>query len=385
MSPAESVAAPDGLPADMGEVVPLGEVESALDRLMRAAQGHGQEPVMHACMSNLVVYCGRPELAHAVMATLADVVTLHPARVFLLLAEPEARTAELTARINVRAHEAEAHRVYSEQVTLHATGSTVQRLPYVVRGLVIGDLPINLWWAEPLAPPLGGVLFHDLAEGVEQVLYDSIGWPRPARGVVAVAGWLEKLERAPRPGHWRVASDLNWRRLKTWRRLLAQALDPALAPGVLEGITEVALEHGPHGVVQAWELASWLAARLDWRLHEGRVQPGVEIHWQLDSRHGRVRLRLRRLEQGPPAILKLRIAFAVAGKEGALCFTSQEEGRRLAVLPEGGNATPRTVAVTQQPVPELVARQLSDRERDPVFRQSMAVARALAESVVQAV
>jgi glucose-6-phosphate dehydrogenase assembly protein OpcA len=369
---------------DLGEVVALEDVEGELSRRVRALQASAaHEPVLHARMSNLVVYCDRRELAETMAAVVPAVVIFHPARVLLLVAELSDKGGELTAHVAVRSHEAgDGRKVYSEQVTLHASGPAVQRLPFAVRGLVIGDLPINLWWAAPLAPPLSGVLFHDLAEGAEQIVYDSLGWPVPARGVAATAAWLAQVERGGATGRWCVASDLNWRRLKPWRRLLAQALDPASAPGVLDGINEVAVEHGPHAVVQAWELVSWLAARLDWQVQAGRVQPGVEITWQLDAPHGKVRLRLRRLEEGPPMLRQVRITSVVDSKMLALRFTAEEEGKRLAVVPEGTGAAPRTVTVPPQPLAELVGRQLSDRERDPVFRSSMAVARVLAESVL---
>jgi glucose-6-phosphate dehydrogenase assembly protein OpcA len=368
---------------ESGEVVPLADVECALARKFREAQGPGEGPVQHACMSNLIIFCDRPDKCGPCTAAVPRIVSMHPARVLLLLAEPEGKGNDLTARVAVRAHEAgEGHRVFSEEVVLHARGLAVQRLPFAVRSLVVGVLPINLWWADALPPPLGGVLFQDLSEHAEQVVFDSIGWLHPARGVAAVAAWMDRLERGSTDDRWRIASDLNWRRLKAWRRLLAQALDPSAAPGVLGGITEVALEHGPHAVVQAWELAGWLASRLGWRVQLGRVQPGVEVAWQLEAPHGRLRLRLHRLEEGPPVVRRMRIAYTAGGKAGALCFTSEEDGRRLAVVPEGTEAAPRTVAVQSQPLAELVGRQLSDRERDPVFRQTLATARALAERVL---
>jgi glucose-6-phosphate dehydrogenase assembly protein OpcA len=368
----------------IGECVPLAEVERVLSSKVRQLQGPGLEPVQHARMSNLVIYCDRPETIQTVAAAVPDIMVLHPARVLLLAAEPAAKTNELTAQVAVRMHEAdEHHRVFCEQITLHATGSAVPRLPYAVRSLVLGVLPINLWWADPEPPPSGGVLFHDLSENAEQVIFDSIGWLHPARGLVAVSTWLERLERSSHEGHWRMAADLNWRRLKMWRRLLAQALDPASAPGVLAGIKEVSIEHGPHAVVQAWLLVSWLASRLGWRVQAGRVRPNVAITWQLEGPSGLIQLRLQRQPQGPPLIGQLRIAYAVAGQAGALRFTTEEEGRRLAVVPEGTDAAPRTITVQPRPLAELVGRQLSDRERDPVFRRSMATARALAERVLE--
>ena len=76
-------------------------------------------------------------------------------------------------------------------VTLHAGGAAVDRLPFAVRALLIGDLPVNLWWQAHVPPPLAGALIYDLAETAQQVIYDSVGWPDPARGMAATAGWLD--------------------------------------------------------------------------------------------------------------------------------------------------------------------------------------------------
>jgi glucose-6-phosphate dehydrogenase assembly protein OpcA len=271
--------------------------------------------------------------------------------------------------------------VVSEQVTLRAAGPGLERLPYAVRGLLIGDLPTNLWWASPEPPPLAGPLLYDLAEHAQQILYDSLGWLEPARGVAATAAWLTSVERGPGQGPWRVVSDLNWRRLKSWRRVLAQALDPVTLPGALESVTEVLVEHGPHAVIQGWELVSWLAARLGWKVQSGRVQLGVEITWQVLAPHGLVRLRIRRLPEGPSEVRRVRLACLLGGRPGAVNAVVESE-RRLAVTLEGMDAAPRTITVQGHSVSELVVRQLTDRERDPAFREAMTVAQVLARSVL---
>src|SRR5262249_51210731 len=161
----------------------------------------------------------------------------------------------------------------------HACGAEVDRMPFAVRPFLVGDLPVNLWWAAPVPPPMAGPLLYELGEYAQQIIYDSIGWPEPARGVAATTGWLEQVERADSV-RWRVASDLNWRRLKYWRRVLRQALDPASAPGAAESANEVLVDHGPHASVQAWELVSWLARRMRWRIQGGKVTPNVEMVWR---------------------------------------------------------------------------------------------------------
>jgi glucose-6-phosphate dehydrogenase assembly protein OpcA len=362
--------------------VPLKEVERELDRQLRAAQGPGEKPVQRVRMSNLVIYCDGPEQAAQVEAQVPDVVAVHPARVLLLLPEPGAGAPHLTAEVLVRpVGDGHTHHACAEQVTLRAPEGAAHRLPFAVRALVIGDLPTNLWWAAPQPPPFAGTLLYELAEHAQQIVYDSLGWRDPARGVAATANWLEQVERQDASGRWRVASDLNWRRLKFWRRLLMQALEPATAPGAAESASEVLVEHGPHAVVQAWELASWLTRRLGWRVQAGKVSDGTELSWRFQGARGEVRVRVRRLGEGPAEVRRVRVACTLGGKPGALNLVA-EGGQRLAILPEGVEAAPRTMTLPPASAAELVGKQLSDRERDPVFHESMTIAGVMAQSVL---
>jgi glucose-6-phosphate dehydrogenase assembly protein OpcA len=334
-------------------------------------------------MSNLVIFCDGSAGSERADAEVAAIVALHPARVLLLVAEPSPGAGEITAAVRVRGHVVDPGRwVCSEEVTLTATGRASDRLPSVVRTLLIGDLPTTLWWTPTRPPPLAAELLHELVENVEQVIYDSVGWREPARDVVATAGWLSQMEGETDQGRWRVVSDLNWRRLKYWRRLLTQALDPASAPGVLGSVREVLLEHGPHAVVQAWELVSWLAARLGWKVQDGRMQPGVELGWHFAAAHGPVQVRIRRLEQGPPELRRVRITALPGGKTAVLNMAAAEEERRLAAVPEEEGAVPRTVTVPPLTLAQMVAQQMSDRRKDPIFIDSMALAGQLARSVL---
>lgn len=363
------------------EDVPPERIEQELTRQLSEIEALDELSARRVHMSNLVVFCDRADLAEAVAAEVPAVVRVHPARVLLLIGEPGPESTGAAASVHTWCQSRGRLHLCSEQVTLRARGRGVEQLPYLVRGLLVGDLPTNLWWASRQPPSLAGPLLHELAEHAQQIIYDSLGWAEPARGVAAVAAWLERFERGPGQGRWRVASDLNWRRLKFWRRLLTQALDPATAPGAAASITEVRVEHGPHAVVQAWELVSWLASRLGWRVRAGRVEPGVEITWHFDAGRGPVRVQLHRLADGPSALRRLRVACSLDGKLGALNAVAEDE-RRLSVFPEGSDAAPRTVLVQPLPTADLVGRQLSDRERDPVFCESMAVAQVLAQSVL---
>jgi glucose-6-phosphate dehydrogenase assembly protein OpcA len=366
--------------------LPLNQVERELAVRLAQAKTEDGSPLLRARLSNLVIFCNQSTQVEAVEQALDAVVTAHPARVLLLIAEPSAESSSestpLCANLLVRTQLGAKMKLCSEQVTLRASGHHVDQLPFAVRELLIGDLPTNLWWAAAMPPPLAGHFLYDLAERAQQIIYDSIGWTEPARGVVATSTWLQNIQRTARKGPWRVAADLNWRRLKFWRRVLAQALDPNIAPGALDSISEVLVEHGPHAVIQAWELVSWLASRLSWIVQLGRVEPNVEIAWQAAAPHGDLRVRIRRLAEGPSGVRNVRICCNIDGRPHALNVTIEDE-KRLAVVVEGRDAAPRTVTIQPVTLAELVVNQLSNRENDPVFCESMAVAEVFARTVLQ--
>ena len=124
----------------------------------------------------------------------------------------------------------EGQQIYSEHVTVRAGSASIRRLPSIVRSLLLGDLATTLWWATPEAPPLHGVLFDELADLADQVIYDSVAWTDPLHQLIVMANWIER-------GHAKSIADLAWQRPRLWHRLLAQSLDPGYAPGALEGMS----------------------------------------------------------------------------------------------------------------------------------------------------
>jgi glucose-6-phosphate dehydrogenase assembly protein OpcA len=333
-------------------------------------------------MSNLVIYCDSPEAAARLSAEVAEIVQSHPARVLLLIGEPQQPEAGIAARVLVQCRLlGRRQQGCTEQVILQARGHGVQSLPVVVRSLLIGDLPTNLWWAAPTPPVMAGELLYELAENAQQIIYDSVGWVDPPRGVAASAGWLESVERCT-AGRWRVASDLNWRRLKYWRRILSEALSDKSAPGAAESITRLVVEHGPHAVVQGYLLVSWASQRLGWSLRAGKVSGGTETTWRFTTpRGGEVVVTVRRLPEGEASLRCVRISCTMDSKPVTMNLRP-EEGGRLSITLEGIEAAARTVTTPPQTPSDLIGRQLSDRDRDPVFRQSMSIAQQLARSVL---
>lgn len=364
MTPARSLEVPPP------RVTSVAAIERELEALMRAtaARDDPEHPVIRACMSNLLVFCRSEAEAGIVMAELPEVLALNPARALILVADEAAVTAPLEAWVSAHCHLREGAAVCGESVTLTAHGGTAQRLPTTARALLLGDLPTTLWWATPVAPALGGALHAELAAMAHQVVFDSLGWVEPVRGMAAM-GRL----RGDRP----LLMDIRWRRLRGWRRILSQGLDPAFAPGAIEGMGRLVLEHGPHGMTQAWLLVGWLACRLGWRPEGGKVAAGAEVTWGFLSARGPIAVTVRRLPEGSPEIRSVRV-HPGTGRAAATVVFESHDGGRLSARSDGAMRT------LTPPIPSraaMVARQLSDLEPDPLFRDTLAVACAMAASL----
>ncbi len=355
--------------------VPAIERELARMWNLPGQEGRPRQDVIRACMSNLIIFCSSPEHTCALPDELDTIVRLHPARVLLLVGQADAPTTAIEATVTARCHlGGERHHVCSEQVTISASGDAVPRLPSTARSLLIGDLPTSLWWAAPTPPSLGGPVFDDLQRMADQVVYSSLFWPDPVRGTLATAAWVTGLDGGP------AAADLAWRRLAPWRSLIGQSLDPAVLSGALDAIDRVEVEHGPHGLPQAWLLVGWLATRLGWQAAGGTVRPGSELAWVFHHAHGPIEVHIRRLPEGEPGVCKVTIGWKIGDQRATMSFTATAPGK-LTATGQGASTEPRVLVTPAQARADLVAAQLHDLERDPLFRDALQAARGMAEAL----
>lgn len=336
----------------------------------------GDVPVTRACMSNLIVFAPDLTDAESLASELLPIVERHPSRILMLVGETQADQAEIEAYVSALCYLGERGRqVCSEHVVIGARKAARRRLPSAVRPLVLGDLPTALWWAPGEPPGLAGDLFRELADMATQVVFDSLGWPDPARGLVATARWASGADAAAG------ISDLAWARLAPWRSLIGQALDPAVAPGALVSLHEVEIEHAPEAASQAWLLAGWLASRLAWRLEAAQLGGSAHAEWRFAGRAAPVRL----VASASPAVAQagvedaLRVRLRWGASERPEQITVARSGDdRLEIVGEGAGSRGAMV-VPQRSRAALVARELPDLGRDPIYRQSLEAARRMFE------
>lgn len=359
------------------KLVDVSGIERELARLWSEPHPKSDAPqnVTRAVMSNLLIYCASPEQAEPVPLEIATIVLQHPCRALLLVGDSKGPGNDIAAQVSAHCQFVGGGRqVCSEHVTVSATGDAVRRLPSAARSLLLGDIPTSLWWATPEPPPEGGSLFEELAVMADQVIYESMGWLDPVRCMIATANWAGGEATGQR------IADLSWRKLKPWRRIISQALDPTVVGDAQQAIVEVEMEHGPHGLPQAWLLTSWLVRRLGWEATGGKVKAGVEIDWMFRSPRNPVKITIRRLPQGEPLVRKISISWPINGKKTTAHFVVAQPGRYI-VTWDDETIRPRSLVWPAESRADLIARQLPDLDRNLLFRQTLQVCKGMAEAL----
>ncbi|BBL71538.1 glucose-6-phosphate dehydrogenase assembly protein OpcA [Methylogaea oryzae] len=346
----------------------LADIEKTLaglwDSVSPSAGAVGGQTLTRACMSNLVVYCDSQADANTVLEYLPRIVEVHPARILFLVGETS-EAEDLTAFVSVHYRSvSEGWQLCAEQVTVYCHKSAAKRLPSIPRALCIGNLPIALWWVSNQPPPLAGEIFHNLAAGADQVIFDSIGWRDPAQGIQAVARWIAGNEE-------QVIYNLAWRRLKAWRKLMSESLAPEVTPGALHNVKRLEIEHGPHALPVAWMLVGWLAVRLKWRPVSAKVISQSAITWRFEREDGRVDVLIRRRDEGEARVYQLLWHWAGNG-DCTVTFSRLGE-RTLGVKSVAAHVAETVIAMPDVGHAELVAQQLAHRFHDELFEDVLAL------------
>ena len=269
-------------------------IEQELTQLWKAAAEHVAEgqPVVRACVLNLVAYATGDDVAQHINEVISQVSTRHPSRSIVIVAEPQTKSTRLRASISAHCQipPEGGKQVCSEQVTLHASGAAVDELHGTVLPLLVPDLPVFLWWHDEPSPK--SHLLHELLETADRLVIDTADFT-PRRAASALVD-VQRLTRE----HAVALSDLNWSRLTHWRELIAQFFDAPPGRQYLDRLDSVSIEFAStHGrgpdFTEGMLLIGWLASRMGWALEDGtRRARGGAITFDLKGAAGPVKVKL---------------------------------------------------------------------------------------------
>jgi glucose-6-phosphate dehydrogenase assembly protein OpcA len=355
--------------------VDVATIEHELTQLWKAAAEDTLEgqPVIRACVLNLVAYAPDRDAAEQINDVISRVSGRHPSRSIVIVAERRARSARLQASISAHCQIAPegGKQVCSEQITLRASGPAVDELHGTVLPLLVPDLPVLLWWHGE--PPLTGHLFRELLNICDRLVVDSAHFS-PERAERALMGLQRLMEE-----DGVAVSDLNWSRLTHWRDLVAQFFDAPPGRQYLDRLDRVEVEiTSRHArglyLTEGLLLVGWLASRLAWVLEDGRRSRGGAMAFGFRSAAGAVEVEVKPEPAHPDEGLHSIRLLAPGSATFSLSRIPDDEScvAVTAEVSEGGHS--RVVRMDRPSEADLLCEELEMQGHDRVFEEALAQA-----------
>jgi glucose-6-phosphate dehydrogenase assembly protein OpcA len=342
--------------------VPVARIEPELAALWRdAAQKSGRKhPITRACLWNLIVRVDTEPLFVEAKRLIDEISNQVPARVILLHTQANAPDAPIRAWVEANWRHNGHGLSGSDEVTLFAAGKTVERLPSLVRSLLVTDAPTAMLWWGP--PPAENRPSRQLLSEIDRLIIDTRKLPNEQGLAEYQRIWDEQPELE--------IVDCAWLGVRPLRGLTAGLFDPPHDPRRLEALDRVRVVSGVSGCQSRALLCfGWLASRLGWKA-ERRVHGDADLRrWKaIRADGGEVTLELETRLGGPShGVLSLDLE---AGSDDLRERWSlvREQGR---IEVHGPGHNPRVQPVRQHSDAELVVSALGPRGRDPIFKDAL--------------
>ena len=363
----------------LGEPRPasVADIEAGLSEMWRSVAGgtEADSAVTRASALTLLVYVDDERGAQDVSNLIAEVTRQNPCRAIVMLIQPEAAPAGLTATISAHCHVplAGEKQICSEQITLRAKGEMGPELASVVLPLTVSGLPIYFWWRAGAftAPPW----LDQILRVTDHVIVDSARFSMIGSDLAGLAAWVSKTA-----GRVRV-SDLNWARATPWRELLAQCFDSPDRRPYLERITSVRIEYEMGSTrltaqrAQGLLLGAWMATRLGWKYQrtERRAADQPRTHYfQCQGREICFERVLRRVEGRAHGVC---FSLVLEGGGARFSFKRGMDGTVVHTLAEvpGARSLGRTVRVPVVQETETLNEELMLAHPDHVYEETLAM------------
>lgn len=356
--------------------VDVAAIEKQLKELWQHAVKSEDQTVMRACSSNFIMLTDCDE--SAVDYILTDILMEHPSRAVLAIFKLD-KSAQVNAWVSARCRLADAkskEQVCSEQITVHASGASTEQLASVIRPLLVADLPVFLWWR---MPRVDSDLLRPLASMADALIVDSNFDPLDHEFLASIQPMTAGRSRLQ-------ALDLNWVRLNSWQRAMANAFDGyPLEVCELNNIESVAIHfansHDGRVSNQALLLAGWIAGRLHW------IKPITkENRLQFDVNGAQKSIEFIAAKSNEAAehasVVEIEATLSGQRKLTVKPDTEGEVGAMLARLYAGqqleSETTPAKLNITEA---QLVIQQLETPGTDLVFADSLKLAIEFSKSL----
>jgi len=307
-----------------GAATRVADVEQKLTELWSQVAG-GDAALMRATTLNLIIYTDLPDEA---IKTLACMSEGHPCRAIVIVpatikTDGFLEAIPLLLQRPGFGREARAQ-IICEVIKLTVSGDAHAHISSTVRSLLLTDQPVYLLREGRFSPT--DPALKDLWGTLDGLLFDSANIGDAEVGLRAALAARDVT-------HFNgLIYDLNWLRLTSWCKALAQQFDPLNERVGLTTTNSVEITH-KNARAAALLMFGWLADRLKWHVMSND-QADV---WTVRSSIGAITLRLKTVTSAPVGLHKITIGTQTSTYSAEYipqdsCIVLQSEGH-TAVVP----------------------------------------------------
>lgn len=217
---------------------------------------------LRACLFNLVVYVDESVRANYFRNLVQLVIKKFPCRILFLETEPKSTFDRLNAEVSAVSSGDTQHAFACDQITIHASGKAIERIPFILYPHILPDLPVHILWGGD--PQEDNPLIKRLLSISDRIIFDRESESDPVKFARAMLLQIETLRLD--------VSDVNWARLRRWRDAFLQIFHTDERLETLEKAREITITYnsrlcsgGTINVMQATYLQGWLATQLGWQ------------------------------------------------------------------------------------------------------------------------
>lgn len=267
--------------------VAVADVPNAISQRWRAMIDKLGRHQAHASAMTLIVSVEDETDNRTALGVVNELTGKYPLRA-ITVGRTRTLDDKVVAWVNAACDGDEAVPICSEEIVLQGGLVSSDTIVSAVRGLLVSDLPVILWWRGD--NPRDSVLWKGLYALSDRVIVDSI---RFGDGTAAL-GLLRELVREG--GNRISVRDLNWQRTAPWRKAIATCFDDREVLSMLPGLDRCFITFASDGdqdppSARALLMAGWLVSRYpqlspNWHIAPGKranVAPGRVVDITLGS------------------------------------------------------------------------------------------------------
>lgn len=348
------------------------------------AENEQHPQVIRSCSSNIILYSDRADAETTDSPMLDEIARAHPARAILCICregEKDRLEAWVTACCRL-ASPGDTRQICSEQITVLAEGNLEKEMLSLVESLILGDLPVFLWWTANSFP---GEKLLPFLSFCRRFIVDSARTPYSFAFLRNLISLKKKLRGAV------AISDLNWRRLLGIRAAVADEFekDPFSLKDTGK-INKVCIRSCAQELqqdecsVQALLFSGWMASRLNWEVISfGRdaTDDCSKARFVANNRDIEVEFRTHVMQNGVPGSIceveievsdgrKLRISRDPEGEAGSLVVIVSKDGKRIREILADDSDMDRV---------HLMGSEIEELSADMIFSESLSCAGKILE------